>query len=143
MATGLKGIYMMKMKLKILPPTLRNPKRYLVFEAISQIPLTHDNVISLIREASLCFHGECGVSYLDLWIMKIWRLDSPEHENVVKGIIQCNREQVNPIRASLLTITKFKGSKVVFHTIGISGTIKSAIKKFIKPDEQENKLVNH
>lgn len=126
---------MMKMKLKILPSTLRNPKRYLVFEAISQIPLTRDNVISLIREASLCFHGECGFSYLDLWIMEIWELDSQEHENMVKGVIQCNREQVNSVRAAILTITKFKGNRVVFHIIGMSGTIKSAIKKFIKPNE--------
>lgn len=120
------------MKLKILPPTLRNKKRYIAFEAISRIPLTRDDVISLVHEASLNFHGECKTSKFDLWIMKVWNLKSSNDKNTIKGIIQCNREEVSSVRAAILLITKFKGRHVVFHTLGISGTIESAIKKFIK-----------
>ncbi len=119
------------MKLKILPPTLRNDKRYISFESISKTRLSRDDVISLIWESSLNFHGECGTSKFDLWIMKIWEIESFP-DNKIRGIIQCNRNEVSNVRAALLLITKFKGKPVVFHTLGISGTIKSAIKKFIK-----------
>ncbi|MGB9938123.1 MAG: Rpp14/Pop5 family protein [Methanobacterium sp.] len=123
------------MKLKILPPTLRNNKRYISFEAISDIPLSRDDVISLVWESSLNFHGECKTSKFDLWIMKFWKIKNDD-KNMIKGIIQCNRDEVNSVRAAMLLINRFKGKKVVFHTLGISGTIKSAIKKFIKLEDQ-------
>lgn len=123
------------MKLKILPPTLRSDKRYISFEAISEVPLSRDDVISLVWDASLNFHGECKTSEFDLWIMKVWKIESID-KNVIKGIIQCNRNHVNSVRAAILLISKFRGKPVVFHTLGISGTIKSAIKKFIKLEDQ-------
>lgn len=123
---------MIKMKLKILPPTLRNNKHYISFEAISTVPLSRTDVISLIWESSLNFHGECKTSKFDLWVMKVWTFESRNNGNLIKGIIQCNRDEVDPVRAAMALITKFKGKKVVFHTLGISGTIKSGIKKFIK-----------
>ena len=121
------------MKLKILPPTMREAKRYIAFEVISQVPLNREDVISLIWKASLDFKGECGTSKLDLWIMKVWRCESSHHENVLRGILRCNREEVENARAVLSVITEFKGERVVFHILGISGTIRSATKKFIKP----------
>ncbi|MGZ7047683.1 MAG: Rpp14/Pop5 family protein [Methanobacterium sp.] len=126
-----------KIKLKILPPTQRNNKRYISFEAISEIPLSREDVISLVWESSLNFHGECRTSEFDLWIMKVWEIESDE-KNVIKGIIQCNREKVDEVRGAISLITKFKGKSVVFHTSGISGTIKSAIKKYIKLEDQHN-----
>ena len=125
-----------RLKLKILPPTLRNDKRYISFEAISEIPLAREDIISLLWESSLNFHGECNTSEFDLWVMKVWKLDS-ENGHLTKGVIQCNRDKVNSVRAVLVIITKFKGKAVVFHTLGISGTIKSAIKKFIKLENQD------
>ena len=124
------------MKLKILPPTLRNDKRYISFEAISEIPLTREDVISLLWESSLNFYGECNTSEFDLWVMKVWQIDS-ENDYLIKGIVQCNRDKVNSVITVLVIINKFKGKAVVFHTIGISGTIKSAIKKFIKLENQD------
>lgn len=120
------------MKLKILPPSLRNAKRYIAFEAISEVPLSREDVISLVWEASLNFHGECKTSKFDLWVMKVWSAQLNNDKRIIKGIIQCNRNEVNHVRAAILLITKFKGKQVVFHTTGISGTIKAGIKKFIK-----------
>ena len=120
------------MKLKILPPTLRNDKRYISFEAVSEVLLSKEDVIPLVWEASLNFHGECKTSKFDLWIIKVWTTKLSNDKNIIKGIIQCNREEVSSVRAAILLITKFKGKRVVFHTLGISGTIKAGIKKFIK-----------
>lgn len=122
---------MIDLKLKILPPHLRNKKRYLAFEVISEKPLNREEVISLIWGAAGALYGSCGVSRFDLWVVKIWPCKS--NQNQVKGILRCSREEVSAVRSIFPLINRFKGKRVVFHTLGISGTIKSAKSKFIKP----------
>lgn len=119
------------MKLKILPTHLRDKKRYLAFQAFSEIPLERDDVISMVTESSGNLYGACGTSQLGLWVVKVWNY--PAHEkNMVRGIIRCNRDELKRARAVIPTITKFRGKRVVFQTLGISGTIKAAITNFIK-----------
>ncbi len=147
------------MKLKILPTHLRDKKRYLAFQAFSEIPLQREDVISLVMESSGNLYGSCGTSQLGLWVVKVWNYpvtgnDYPVNgkscsatgnsypktandypatgRHVVKGIIRCKRDEVDRARAVLPTITKFRGKKVFFQTLGISGTIKAAITNFIK-----------
>lgn len=120
------------MKLKILPPHLRNKKRYIAFEVTSSQPLIRDEVISLIWEGAIDFYGACGTSDLGLWVINVWKCDIP-NKNLVKGMLRCNRKKVQEVRSIFPTITKFNGDRVVFHTLGISGTIKSA-KKYIKAE---------
>lgn len=119
------------MKLKILPTHLRDKKRYLAFQAISEIPLQREDVISLIMESSGNLYGACGTSQLGLWVVKVWDYTTPG-ANMVKGIIRCKREEVDKARAIIPTITKYKGKRVAFQTLGISGTIKAATTNFIK-----------
>lgn len=119
------------MKLKILPTHLRDKKRYLAFQAISEIPLQREDVISLIMESSGNLYGACGTSQLGLWVVKVWDYTTPG-ANMVKGIIRCKREEVDKARAVIPTITKYKGKRVAFQTLGISGTIKAATTNFIK-----------
>lgn len=127
----------MNQKLKILPPTLRDKKRYITFEVICQGRLNRDDVISMLLDGSLYLHGACGTAKSDIWIVKLFDC-SGEHSNNVndehrmKGILRCRREEVDSVTAVLPTITKFRGKSIVFHTLGISGTIKSATKNFIK-----------
>jgi ribonuclease P/MRP protein subunit POP5 len=119
------------MKLKILPTNLREKKRYLVFQGISEITLERDDVISLLLRAASELHGSCGTSRMGLWVVKVW--NCPDlGVNTIYGIIRCNRDEVDALRAVIPTITKFSGMKASFHTLGISGTIKSAITNFIK-----------
>ncbi|BDZ70789.1 Rpp14/Pop5 family protein [Methanobacterium petrolearium] len=119
------------MKLKILPTHLRDKTRYLAFQAISEIPLERDDIISLVSEESKDLYGAYGASKLGIWVVKVWNYPSPG-KNMVKGIIRCNREEINAARAIMPTVTRFRGKRVVFQTLGISGTIKAAITKFIK-----------
>ncbi|BDZ68021.1 Rpp14/Pop5 family protein [Methanobacterium ferruginis] len=119
------------MKLKILPTHLRDKKRYLAFQAVSEYPLERDDVISLVLEASGDLYGACGTSKLGLWVVKVWKYNSSE-KKMVKGIIRCNRNEVDAARAVIPTITRFRGKRVVFQTLGISGTIKAATTNFIK-----------
>jgi ribonuclease P/MRP protein subunit POP5 len=121
----------LKLKLKILPPHLRNKKRYLAFEALSENSLNHEEVISLIWGAAGNLYGSCGVSQFDLWVVKVWQCRL-SRQNAVKGILRCNRDAVGSIRSIFPLINHSKGGRVVFHTLGVSGTIKSAKRKFIK-----------
>lgn len=133
------------MKLKILPTHLRDKKRYLAFEAFSENPLDRDDVISIIGAASHDLHGACGTSKLGIWVVKVWNCNRSieckgSSENTIQGIIRCKREYVDSVRAIIPTISRFRGSKVVFRTLGISGTIKSAITNFIKLNNKMNKM---
>jgi len=124
------------MKLKILPTHLREKKRYLAFEAVSQQPLKREDVISILWDTSLHLYGVCGTSKFDLWVLKVW--DCPHSDDyIIRGIIRCRRESLDEVRAILPVVTRFNGKKVVFFTIGISGTINSAVKKFIKLKEED------
>nr|WP_243686992.1 Rpp14/Pop5 family protein [Methanobacterium formicicum] len=82
-------------------------------------------------ESSGNLYGACGTSQLGLWVVKVWDYTTPG-ANTVKGIIRCKREEVDKARAVIPTITKYKGKRVVFQTLGISGTIKAATTNFIK-----------
>jgi ribonuclease P/MRP protein subunit POP5 len=128
-------------KLKILPPTLRDKKRYIAFEIVSQRILGREDVISLLLEASQDLYGASGTGKFELWVVRLWKCDTGDLKNPaskvnaehkMKGILRCRREEVDSVRAIIPTITNFRGKRVVFHTLGISGTIKSGIKNFIK-----------
>lgn len=118
------------MKLKILPAHLRNKKRYLAFELLSEKFLNREEVISLIWGAVGDMYGACGASRFDLWVVKVWHCNVPG-QNLIKGILRCNRGEVDSLRSVVPIIDRFKGKRVVFHTLGVSGTIKSAVEKFI------------
>ncbi|MDO5834878.1 MAG: Rpp14/Pop5 family protein [Methanobacterium sp.] len=119
------------MKLKILPTHLRDKKRYLAFQAFSEIPLERDDIITMVTESSGNLYGACGTSHMGMWVVKVWDYPVPE-KNMIRGIIRCNRDEVDRARAVIPNITNFRGKRVVFHTLGISGTIKAAITNFIK-----------
>lgn len=124
------------MKLKTLPPTLRDNRRYLALEIISQKALKREDLISMIGDACLKFHGECETSKFRLWLTRSWEISSRDNNNHFynyKGILQCRRGQEEKVRGALCLLTNYNGKRIVFHTRGVAGTILSLTKKFIKP----------
>lgn len=119
------------MKLKILPPHLRNKKRYLAFEVRSESFLNREDVISMVWNAVGEMYGACGASRFDLWVVKVWHCKRPG-QNVIKGILRCNRDEIDSLQSVIPIINRFKGKRIVFHTLGASGTIKSAVENFIR-----------
>jgi ribonuclease P/MRP protein subunit POP5 len=120
-------------KLKILPPTIRDKKRYIAFEVTSPVSLDREDIISMMLDGSLYLYGAYGTGNFEMWVVKLWRCKTNNvKEHRMKGILRCKREEIDSVRAVMPTITNFRGKPIVFHTLGISGTIKSAIKNFIK-----------
>lgn len=117
------------MKLKILPPTLREKKRYVGLIIYSESPLKREDIFSLLWNGIVNLYGEIESSKINLWI-----LDSKEVENNKRFqynvIVKCQRGYEIELITALNTIYKFKKNRLVVHTIGTSGTIKSLNKKY-------------
>jgi len=113
-------------KLKILPPTLREKKRYISFQIISEKgeTFTYSDLEAAIWNTMLDFLGEYGVSKTSVWLMKdCW---NPRKQI---GIIRCNHKSVQPVVATLGLIDRLGDNRITFKILNISGTIKSIKKK--------------
>ncbi|SFM17490.1 Rpp14/Pop5 family protein [Methanolobus profundi] len=109
--------------MKVLPPTLRENKRYLAFELIAEGQVSRDELIREIFSASGSLLGDLGSSECNIWLF--------EFEDL-KGVISCDRDHVWQTRAVLATISSIKGKKVILHVLGVSGTVLGATKKYLE-----------
>jgi ribonuclease P/MRP protein subunit POP5 len=108
-------------KLKILPPTLREKKRYIHFQVIPEEneTFTYSDLESAIWNTMLDFLGEMGVSKTSMWLLK----DTWDKKKGV-GIIKCNHKSTEKIIASLGLIDRLGDTRICFKILGVSGTIK-------------------
>ena len=112
--------------LKILPPTLREKKRYISFQIISEKGeiFTYSDLEAAIWNTMLDFLGEYGVSKTSVWLLKdCW---NPRKQI---GIIRCNHKSVHAVVATLGLIDRLGDNRITFKILNISGTIKSIKKK--------------
>ncbi|MDO5850871.1 MAG: Rpp14/Pop5 family protein [Methanobacteriaceae archaeon] len=118
------------MKLKILPPALREKKRYIVFNAYSQDKIDRKNMVLIVWNNSLYVHGELLAAKINPWLIKFDEVKSTKTTHHYRGIVKCNRNYVNEMELTLASVTIHNNKRVVIHPKGTSGTIKAAIKKF-------------
>jgi len=114
------------MKLKILPSSMREKKRYISFEVIPEPEeeFAYADLEAGIWNTMLDFLGEYGVSKTSFWLLKdCW--DQKRH----KGIIRCNNKSVESVIACLGLIDRLGDNRVCFKILKISGTIKK-VKKY-------------
>ncbi|MBI2548698.1 hypothetical protein HYW21_05095 [Candidatus Woesearchaeota archaeon] len=116
------------MKIKPLLPTLRERKRYLVFQIHSSSPLKDVGAIQqALIEALLRYLGEkqlakAGVSFLD----------DHYHLGNQEGIIRVNHTSVDEVRAGLCFAQQIGTVPVIFHIKGVSGILAKAQHKYLK-----------
>lgn len=119
------------MKMKVLPPSLRKNSRYLVLDIKCESQITKDELVLAIWDSCIKFSGECETSNFNLWLMRFYPQNDSQEYTHIKAILRCQRGFENKVRSSLATITRYNHKKIAFNTIGLSGTISSAIDKFI------------
>jgi ribonuclease P/MRP protein subunit POP5 len=107
-----------------LPPTLREKNRYVAFELISDGRFDKKDVSGSISRAFFGLFGEKGGSEANLWLID-W-----EKERSL-GILKVAHRSLDSAMAALATLNNLGGEKVIVHVLGISGTLKSARKKYI------------
>lgn len=112
-------------KPKPLPSSLRDRRRYIAYEVISQEKILLDDLTNTIWHSVLNFLGEQGTSTTDMWVAK----DTYDEERQI-GLIRCAHDSVEQIRTSLALIQRIGDTRVVFKILGISGTMNAAKMKF-------------
>ena len=108
--------------LKTLPPTLREKKRYIAFKILYDDELSEGEVVNLIRRAVLEYYGIWGTSKANPWLV---------YYDFPYGILRCQRENVDYVKASLILVREFKGKPINIICLGVSGTIRKAKIKFL------------
>jgi len=115
---------------KLLPPTMRPNKRYIAFEIISEQPVQYNEFVSAVWNSMFTLLGELGASEANLWFVRNLYDDKNQ-----KGLIKCAHDYVEKMRAVLSLIQIVSETKVIVKILGVTGTIKSAQKKYLTPKD--------
>jgi len=111
------------MKLRVLPASLREKNRYILFRVISEEPIEYSDLESAIWNTMLDFLGEYGTSKTSAWLIKDrWNKDEQT------CIIRCNHLSVPEIIASLGLINRLGDARISIKILKVSGTIKGCRK---------------
>jgi ribonuclease P/MRP protein subunit POP5 len=98
-------------------PTLREKRRYILFEVVSERKFTKEKVEKALYSSLLNLFGEYGFSLVNPKL-----IDFDEEKQY--GAIKCAREEVQKMRASLALVSKIDETPVAIHVKGVSGTLK-------------------
>ncbi len=113
-------------KPKMLPPNLRERKRYLVFKVLSSKSLNYSQVSKAVWYSIANFLGELGTSRAGIWLIKNLYNDKEQ-----LGVFKCKHTYVEELRMSLALVRKIEETDVTIKTLGVTGTIESAKKKYL------------
>ncbi len=111
------------MKLKPLLPALKEKKRYLSFEIISESMFPAEKVAHAVSESALELLGT-----LDAGKAGIIFLKDKYHDN--HGTIRVGHRYVDKVRTALMLIKKIDDTNAIFRTRIVSGTLKKATQKY-------------
>jgi ribonuclease P/MRP protein subunit POP5 len=113
---------MIKKKIKPLSPSLRERKRYLAFEVISEVPIGDSKAVyGAINQKALEFLGTLGCAEAGM-IMLADRYN-PEKQ---RGLIRVSHKSVDKLRATLALVETINGKKTIVRSVGVSGILNKA-----------------
>lgn len=123
---------MAKKRLKPVLPSLKEKKRYLVFEIISK-----KKIKSIIKLPELFlktvknFIGELGAAGMGFRFLK-------ENYSITaqRGVIRVNHNYVNELKSSLALIKEIEHQPVIVRSVGVSGVLKKTKQKYLKEGEK-------
>lgn len=111
-----------KKRQKLLLPSLREKKRYLAFEIISEGRIDDFHAVSgRIMHSSLSFLGELETAKSGLIIMED-RWDRAGK----RGILKVSNRHLKGVMASLALIDSIDGKEAMFRSLGVSGALNKA-----------------
>lgn len=112
------------MRIKRLPPTLRDRKRYVAFAVGCDDPLNRDEVARLIWREAASFFGERAMASMNIRVLDF-------DEDSQRGFLACNHKAVGEVKVSLALVNNTDGRRVATTPIGVSGTLRALKKKFM------------
>ncbi len=96
--------------------------RYLAIKVLSEKPFDKREVMDAVSNAVLQLFGEYGASQANLRFIEF----DPRKDYAVT---RCSHAALEMIRASIASITEIDGRRVVFHVLGVSGTLRALRRK--------------
>ncbi|MFA4819339.1 MAG: Rpp14/Pop5 family protein [Candidatus Aenigmatarchaeota archaeon] len=111
---------------KMLPPSMRPPKRYIVFEVISDQPIIYGELVNTIWTSTMEFLGELGGAEANIWFVH----NTYDSKKQI-GMIKCRHDNMEKVRTALSLISIISETKCIIKIIGVTGTIKSAKTKYL------------
>jgi len=115
------------MKVKPLLPSLREKKRYLVFQVISKSPIkSSQKIIKSIYSEYLKFLGELGFAKAAPMF-----LNDKYNSKSQKGIIKINNKYINHLKAVLTLVKKIDRQDIIISSVGVSGILNKAEKRYL------------
>jgi ribonuclease P/MRP protein subunit POP5 len=109
--------------MKILPSSLREKKRYIAFEVNCESePVDRKALLDEIFFATQTLLGDTGSSEIGYRLMDF---------NGSRGIMKVNLNAVELARAAMSSVCSIKGSRAAIRVLGVAGTIRAAIEKYI------------
>jgi ribonuclease P/MRP protein subunit POP5 len=108
--------------LLILPPSLRERRRYLLFEVLCEREIDKRELLKEIWNSLYSLYGDVGASESKVWLIEY---HSGGGGGGV-GILRCAHNKVEEVRASLACIHSVDDARIGIRVIKISGTIKGA-----------------
>ncbi|HDJ37774.1 MAG TPA: ribonuclease P [Methanosarcinales archaeon] len=110
-----------------LLPSLRERRRYLAFEMLSENAITRRDFNRELERGALSLLGDSGASECR---MSLLLFDGAQGKGRGWGIIRCVHTHTLETRAAIATICEVGGSRVAVRVIGTSGTVKGAKRFF-------------
>ncbi|HLD10756.1 MAG TPA: Rpp14/Pop5 family protein [Candidatus Nanoarchaeia archaeon] len=105
------------MKFKPLLPSLKEKKRYLIFEIIGiKCSLEKIKIVILLNLHD--FVGEYGLGLMGIIFLDDWQNN--------RGIIRVNNKYVDLLKASFVKIDKIDKERVIVKSVKTSGILKKA-----------------
>ena len=109
--------------MRSLLPTLKEKKRYLAFEIISEQPIkSFSEVSNQITNSYTKFFGEIGASEAGIITMK-----DNYNETKQKGIIKVNNNCLDKLKTALALTKEINRNKIIFKSLGASGVLNKAV----------------
>lgn len=102
-------------------PVLKEKKRYLLFEVISPVKFSAEEVKSAVEDGLKCFLGELGMAKAGaIFISEKW---DPARQ---RGLLRVSHKMVDEAIAALILIKSIKNKEVIFRSIKVTGTVKKS-----------------
>ena len=114
----------MVFRIKALKPSLKEKKRYVVFEVLSKTRVGFKDTRDAILDAVHRFLGSSGAAKLGLVFFEDRWKDQ-------KGIVKVNLKHVEQLKASFCFAGKINGQEVICRSVGASGILKKAMNRYI------------
>ncbi len=124
--------------MKPLLPTLREKKRYLVFEVVSERQLPWDAVRSAIEAGVLRHVGKLGYARAGVQLLaEHW------HTASSRGVLRVSHTSLGEVRSSLGLVREASGAPVIVRSVGVSGILRRAVDRYLGGEGRQDASQHH